>query len=173
MLGVACAYEWQMSSFWREENMLDIASNLTIHIIEEGELELGPHPQVLGRGAFSQVVLGRWAGQQVAVKCLYAFRDGDAAAGMNILQKEVDCVGKLRHHNVVALLGVCATRLHADLSLMLVFEYCAGGSLFERVHTPAALLASSKWCGEICAAMAYLHERNFVHRDLVSPFVGV
>ncbi len=154
--------------------MLDIASNLTIHIIEEGELQVGPQSQVLGRGAFSQVVLGQWAGQNVAVKCLYAFKDGDVAAGMHILQKEVDCVGKLRHHNVVALLGVCATRLQlgdAALSLMLVFEYCEGGSLFERIHTPAASLSSSKWCAEMCAAMAYLHERNFIHRDLVSRLV--
>jgi predicted Ser/Thr protein kinase len=65
-----------MSSFWREDTMLDIASNLTIHIIDESELEVGPQSRVLGRGAFSQVLLGRWAGQSVAVKCLYAFKVG-------------------------------------------------------------------------------------------------
>ncbi len=119
-----------LQSFWKDESMLDITSNLSIALIDESDLHLSNRVLYVqkesciiilfsifcksGRGAFSQVLLGTWAGQQVAVKCMHGADSDDEDAksdALRLLHDEVNIVGKLRHPNVMGLLGVCAAKL--------------------------------------------------------------
>ena len=145
--------------------MQSINNNESIAIIDEPDLEISE--KVLGRGGYAQVLAGKWKAQRVAVKAVYALHDDNA---MQVLGHEVNMLGLLRHPNVVLLLGVCP-QLNQDksgFSLLMVFEYCDGGTLFDKIHRHEIGLNDEDAYNhllEICRGMAYLHSRNFIHRD--------
>jgi serine/threonine protein kinase len=78
----------------------------------------------------------------------------------------VEELSKLRHPNVVPLLGACS----APEASALVYEYLPGGSLEERLagSSKEALLwpERTRIAAEVRAALVFLHRNNMVHGDL-------
>ncbi|KAM4698216.1 mitogen-activated protein kinase kinase kinase 13 [Rhinophrynus dorsalis] len=116
--------------------------------------------QWLGSGAQGAVFLGKFRGEEVAIKKVRE-------------QKETDIkhLRKLKHPNVIAFKGVCTQAP----CYCLIMEYCAHGQLYEvlragRKVTPRLLV---DWSSGIAGGMNYLHLHKIIHRDLKSPNVLV
>ncbi|XP_065149188.1 mitogen-activated protein kinase kinase kinase 12 isoform X1 [Paramisgurnus dabryanus] len=112
--------------------------------------------QWVGSGAQGAVFLGKYHGEEVAVKKV---RD--------IKETEIKHLRKLKHPNIITFKGVC-TQAPCYCILM---EYCAQGQLYEvlragRKITPSLLV---DWAMGIAGGMNYLHLHKIIHRDLKSP----
>jgi serine/threonine protein kinase len=132
------------------------------------------------------VYLAKWRETLVAVKILMNtgvdIEDADDAERaltlsnpvLESLEKEASMMAALRHPNVVAFLGVCAT------PPCVATEYCARGSLTDVLRGGKNSAAKAKqldWARRLNMAldaakgMHYLHEHSppIIHRDLKSP----
>lgn len=125
---------------------------------------------VLGEGGYGIVYLGRLPdGTPIAVKNLLNNR-GQAEREFKV---EVEAIGRVRHKNLVRLLGYCMEGSHR----MLVYEYIDNGNLEQWLHGPLGEAKPLTW--EIrmkiilgtAKGLAYLHEGlepKVVHRDVKS-----
>ncbi|CAB1329409.1 unnamed protein product, partial [Coregonus sp. 'balchen'] len=109
--------------------------------------------QWVGSGAQGAVFLGKFHGEDVAVKKV---RD--------IKETEIKHLRKLKHPNIITFKGIC-TQAPCYCILM---EYCAQGQLYEvlragRKITPSLLI---DWAMGIAGGMNYLHLHKIIHRDL-------
>lgn len=116
--------------------------------------------QWLGSGAQGAVFLGKFRGEEVAIKKVRE-------------QKETDIkhLRKLKHPNIIAFKAVCTQAP----CYCIIMEYCAHGQLYEvlragRKVTPHLLV---DWSSGIASGMSYLHLHKIIHRDLKSPNVLV
>jgi hypothetical protein len=120
----------------------------------------------LGRGGMGVVDLGRAPdGTQVALKRLTL--DGssdDIARGRQRIVREAAVLTRLRHPNVVELLGV----IQEGDDVILVMPYLPGGTLEERVarHGPAPAAELGRLADDLCSALAAAHRAGIVHRDI-------
>ncbi|KAF8757347.1 hypothetical protein HU200_010862 [Digitaria exilis] len=165
---------------------------------EDWEIEYGPHRisykelhdatrgfrDVVGAGGFGTVyhgVLrrsssGGAAADEVAVKKVAH----DSRQGLREFVSEIASMSRLRHRNLVRLLGYCRRRGE----LMLVYEYMVNGSLDKHLFIvddagdkkPAALSweRRGKIVRDVAAGLLYLHEGSeqvVVHRDIKSANV--
>ena len=75
------------------------------------------------------------------------------------MRSELHTLSKLNHPNIVKLYEAYERRRH----IYLVMDYCSGGDLTDRHFNEAecALVLS-----KILSAVAYMHEKGVVHRDL-------
>jgi mitogen-activated protein kinase kinase kinase 9 len=89
-------------------------------------------PRVLGKGAFGSVQVGRYRGQEVAVKVVAQVDDWtptDKQRALKSFTAEVEVLGRCRHPNVVRLLAACLT----PPKLCLVLELMET-SLYQVLH---------------------------------------
>ncbi|XP_038904740.1 L-type lectin-domain containing receptor kinase S.4-like [Benincasa hispida] len=156
-----------------------------IDIIEAWELEIGPHRysykeleqatkqfsnrEVLGRGGFGKVYRGTIPNSktQVAVKRI----SHESKQGLREFISEITIIGRLRHRNLVQLLGWCRRR--ADEDLLLVYEFMENGSLDSYIFGKPKVVLSWKQRFKIITGVAsgllYLHEgyeQVVIHRDV-------
>ncbi|XP_034236642.1 LIM domain kinase 1 [Thrips palmi] len=121
--------------------------------------------ELLGKGFFGQVykVTHRETNEVMVLKELYRV---DEEAQKNFV-KEVAVLRSLHHSNVLRFIGV----LYKDKRLHLVTEYVPGGTLKDLVHDlsePLPWEQRINFAKDIASGMAYLHQRNIIHRDLNS-----
>jgi serine/threonine protein kinase len=96
----------------------------------------------------------------VAIKII----DKSKVEDMNDIQREIEIMSSVSHHNVIKLYEI----FDEPKKMHLVMELVTGGELFDRIvargnyteKDAAALM------GTLCDALDYLHEKNIVHRDL-------
>lgn len=96
-------------------------------------------------------------------------------------QKEVSCLMRVRHKNIVRFLGYCADTqgkmenykgkliLADERQRLLCFEYLPNGSLEKYINDASGGLEWNKRfkiIKGICEGLQYLHENNIVHLDL-------
>jgi len=120
----------------------------------------------LGQGASGSVYGGRVDELDVAIK---VFSRGGSAQGKREYTAEVTVISRLRHRNLVHLIGWCDGRK----KLLLVYELVPNGSLDRHLHGVTA--AVLPWPGRhriilgLGAAVLYLHEeweQCVVHGDI-------
>lgn len=124
----------------------------------------------LGAGAFGTVYKGVYFGTPIAIKKIkIPSNDADL---MRFLKREVVILKTLRHPHIVQFVGVCK---HKD-SLLLITEYAQGGDLHQ---CPKERSLFGLWktkislAQQIASAMAYLHSKNVVFRDMKAKNVLV
>ena len=120
--------------------------------------------QRLGNGAFGVVykVIDEASYEVYALKdvlCLY-----DSALRNAI--REAITLNKISHQNVIAVMGADQFQDSTGLHMLLLTEYCSGGSLNDRLARPSSKEMNMKWMCQTAAALAHLHSRGVVHRDL-------
>jgi TonB family protein len=120
----------------------------------------------VGRGGLSAVYLARERelNREVAIKVIRNQFLGDEEARVRV-DREAHTLAKLRHPNIVTLLG--ARRL-ADGRLALVMQYTQGQTLRAAVEQNGPFpyeKVLSVTC-QVASALGYVHGRGFVHRDV-------
>ncbi|TYI56546.1 hypothetical protein E1A91_D11G218200v1 [Gossypium mustelinum] len=126
--------------------------------------------KVIGEGGYGIVYHGILEDNtQVAVKNLLNNR-GQAEKEFKV---EVEAIGRVRHKNLVRLLGYCAEGAHR----MLVYEYVNNGNLEQWLHGDVGPCSPLTWDIRMniilgtAKGLAYLHEGlepKVVHRDIKS-----
>ncbi|RZC72602.1 hypothetical protein C5167_048080 [Papaver somniferum] len=119
---------------------------------------------MIGEGGYGCVYKGFLHNTEVAIKMLHATN----LQGHSEFQQEVDVLSKVRHPNIVTLVGACPE------AWALVYEYLPNGSLEDRLtckdNTPPLLWQTRiQIASEICSALIYLHTKNphsIIHGDL-------
>nr|CDJ86525.1 Src homology-3 and Tyrosine protein kinase domain containing protein [Haemonchus contortus] len=121
----------------------------------------------IGRGASAEVFKVFYQGELVALKKVRESYDVEA------LKREAVVINRLRHPNIIHLLGVCLERPRTGLLL----ELCAGGSLKRLCQTLVNSFVSVRilvdWAAQIASAMKCLASENLMHRDLKADNVLV
>ncbi|KAG6524667.1 probable serine/threonine-protein kinase At1g01540 isoform X1 [Zingiber officinale] len=125
---------------------------------------------VIGEGGYGIVYHGALEdGTQIAVKNLLNNR-GQAEMEFKV---EVEAIGRVRHKNLVRLLGYCAEGEHR----MLVYEYIDNGNLEQWLHGDVGRSSPLTWDIRMntiigtAKGLLYLHEGlepKVVHRDIKS-----
>ena len=99
---------------------------------------------------------------------MYALKDVlclNASALRNAV-REATTLNKITHQNVIAVMGADEFRDSKGLHMLLLTEYCSGGSLNDRLARSSSEDMNTKWICQTAAALAHLHSRGVVHRDL-------
>jgi serine/threonine protein kinase len=115
----------------------------------------------IGRGQSSSVYRGtdRATGQIMALKALD--RQGSTA----LFLQELSALLQLRHPNLVSCHGI----EYGPQSRYLVMDYCAGGTLRDRLeHSPEPIPAAQilDWLDDSLQGLAQVHRRGLLHCDL-------
>ncbi|XVF55233.1 hypothetical protein PTKIN_Ptkin06aG0020400 [Pterospermum kingtungense] len=152
-------------------------------VVEDWELEYGPHrfkykdlyiatkgfkdKELLGVGGFGRVYRGVLPNSklEVAVKRV----SHESRQGMREFVAEIVSIGRLRHRNLVQLLGYCRRKGE----LLLVYDYMPNGSLDKYLYNqPKVCLNWSqrfRVIKGVASGLFYLHEdweQVVVHRDV-------
>ncbi|XP_004492166.1 L-type lectin-domain containing receptor kinase IV.1-like [Cicer arietinum] len=152
-------------------------------ILEDWEHEYGPHRfkfkdlyfatkgfrerELLGTGGFGRVYKGVMPGSkiEVAVKRV----SHESRQGMREFVSEIVSIGRLRHRNLVPLLGYCRRKGE----LLLVYDYMPNGSLDKYLYNQPNV--SLNWSQRfriikgVASGLFYLHEQweqVVIHRDI-------
>jgi serine/threonine protein kinase len=153
-------------------------------VVEAWEHDIGPHrypykelkkatggfkdKELIGSGGFGRVYRGTLPNSdtQVAVKRI----SHDSKQGLQEFVSEVASIGRLRHRNLVQLVGWC--RRQSDL--LLVYDFMPNGSLDKYLfdEQPKTILSWEqrfRIIKGVASGLLYLHEeweQTVVHRDI-------
>lgn len=155
----------------------------TMDVIEPWELDIGPHRysykelkkatrgfkdnELIGFGGFGRVYKGTLpnTNAKVAVKQI----NNGSKQGMREFISEIETIGRLRHRNLVQLLGWCRHRN----DLFLVYDFMSNGSLDKYIFYEPKLILSwelrFKIIKGVASGLLYLHEeweQTVIHRDI-------
>lgn len=139
--------------------------------------------KIIGDGSFGFVYKAKLSsGVTVAIKKL----DKDAFQGFREFRAEMETLGKLRHRNIVKILGYCAS----GLDRVLIYEFVENGSLDQWLHDtlrnddvdgsaqfnsvfPLSWGTRVKVVRGVANGLAYLHglDKPIIHRDIKSSNV--
>ncbi|GLT50264.1 hypothetical protein SLA2020_237600 [Shorea laevis] len=128
--------------------------------------------KVIGSGGFSTVYLAHFPGSSVALG-LGAIKIHIGSERLNqLFKQELDILLRLRHENIVELLGYCDDGEQGAM----VFEYVPNGSLQEKLHgaaereSPVLSWRSRMTVAfQLAQALEYLHDKctpQIVHGDI-------
>lgn len=120
--------------------------------------------QRLGNGAFGVVykVIEEGKSKVYAMKDILCLND---SAIRNAI-REAFTLSRISHEYVIAILRVGEFRDSRGLHMLLLTEYCPGGSLNDRLARPSSDQQNLTWMTQTAEAVAHLHSCNVVHRDL-------
>ncbi|GJT64142.1 U-box domain-containing protein kinase family protein [Tanacetum coccineum] len=115
----------------------------------------------IGEGGYGSIFRGSLRHIEVAIKKLHS----NSLQGPSEFQQEVNVLSKLRHPNLVTLIGACPE------AWVIIYEYLSGGSLEDRLECknntpPLSWQSRVRIAAELCSALIYLHSCGIVHGDL-------
>ncbi|KAK9910410.1 hypothetical protein M0R45_034375 [Rubus argutus] len=138
-------------------------SDFSFPEIEEATQNFDPSLKI-GQGGYGSIFKGFLRHTEVAIKML----NTDSLQGPAEFQQEVDILSKLRHSNLVTLIGACPE------AWTLIYEYLPNGSLEDRLNCkdntpPLSWQTRIRIASELCSVLIFLHSskpHSVVHGDL-------
>ncbi|KAJ9551108.1 LOW QUALITY PROTEIN: hypothetical protein OSB04_015153 [Centaurea solstitialis] len=95
-------------------------------------------------------------------------KDSSSNQGAAEFHKEVEMVSKLKHDNLVSLIGYC----DYEKEMILVYEYMSNRALYDHLHTlgtPLSWVQRLNICIGVACGLDYLHTgQGIIHRDVKS-----
>ncbi|XP_022147364.1 U-box domain-containing protein 33-like isoform X2 [Momordica charantia] len=131
--------------------------------IEEATKNFDPSMKI-GEGGYGSIYKGFLRHTMVAIKILHP----DSSQGPAEFQQEVNVLSKMRHPNLVTLIGACPE------AWILIYEYLCNGSLEDRLSCkdntpPLSWQTRIRIATELCSALMFLHSskpHSIIHGDL-------
>eukprot|EP00347_Sterkiella_histriomuscorum_P008978 403342997 len=123
----------------------------------------------IGAGASAEVYKGTYKETDVAIKKLRNLQSTNENT-LKEFKREVSTLTRVRHPNLVLFMGASAEKGH----VLIVTEFCYGGTLFTLLHEKLSIKLSWKqrytMALDIAKGMHFLHsqEPHILHRDLKS-----
>jgi len=117
----------------------------------------------IGQGNFGEVHDGEWLGTRVAIKKLYFVDD---QLMQKYIEREMETLTQLAHPNIVQFLGLCMGK-----DICIVMEFVSGGDLRSKLKDNKLNIpwkTRIEVAKQLAGAMAYLHKKGIIHRDLKS-----
>lgn len=127
--------------------------------VTEHDLVMGMNEKsaVGSGGAFGRVyILGLPSGELVAIKKLVNYQSQSSKS----LKTEIKTLAKIRHKNIVKILGFC----HSDDSIFLIYEFLQKGSLADLIQKPGFHLP---WDVRLRIAVGVAQGLTYLHKDYV------
>ncbi|XP_073005819.1 U-box domain-containing protein 33-like isoform X2 [Typha latifolia] len=118
----------------------------------------------IGEGGYGSVYKGSFRHRAVAIKIL----NPQGMQGKAEFYKEMDVLSRVRHPNLVTLIGACSE------AWALVYEFLPNGSLEDRLcckddTPPLTWQARMRIAAEVCSSLIFLHSNKrltLIHGDL-------
>ncbi|KAJ0717506.1 putative protein kinase RLK-Pelle-RLCK-IXb family [Helianthus annuus] len=115
----------------------------------------------IGEGGYGSIFRGFIRHTEVAIKMLHSH----SLQGPTEFQQEVNILSRLRHPNLVTLIGACTD------AWIIIYEYLSGGSLEDRLNCkgntpPLSWQTRIRIAAELCSVLIFLHSCDIVHGDL-------
>lgn len=139
----------------------NILTSNEMNVIEYKDLEF---TELLGTGTSGDVYRGVYRGDELALKVLHK----DRSSKMSEFASEFKIMSAIRSPYVVSFYGACMRP-----KMILVLEYCSGGSLFDQLSEPKLMFGWKeflRFSQEMVRGVHALHsnEPQILHRDLKS-----
>lgn len=136
------------------------------YLLDIKDIAIGP---LIGQGQFATVYLGKYFGDYVAVKKQVR----EAKVLETYLIREISLLQKAKHENLISFFGAYneVNDDGCEHALYLVTEFCQGGDLLELLINNNHDLGWKfriKIALQAASAINYLHQNNFIHRDIKS-----
>ncbi|KIY61749.1 kinase-like protein [Cylindrobasidium torrendii FP15055 ss-10] len=119
----------------------------------------------LGAGSFGNVYQGRYLGIDVAIKEVLPSKDYDVG---KYFEREWRLMKESRHPNIVLFLGLSRAP-EPDNRIFIISEFIENGNLRHYIYDktrPMPWRLRLSFATDITRALAYLHARKCIHRDL-------
>ncbi|XP_012083381.1 U-box domain-containing protein 33 isoform X3 [Jatropha curcas] len=144
-------------------HMPQFFSDFSFSEVEEATDNFNPSLKI-GEGGYGSIYKGLLHYTQVAIKVLHSH----SLQGPAEFQQEVDVLSKMRHPNLVTLIGACPE------AWTLIYEYLPNGSLEDRLccrdnSPPLSWQTRIRIATELCSVLIFLHSskpHSIVHGDL-------
>merc|ERR1712137_777525 len=120
--------------------------------------------EFFNKGNFGCLYRAQYFGTDVAVKRLL---DLENKAMHKYIEREMCLLKTMRHPSIVQYMGMSKT----EDNIFIVTEYVNGGDLYDKLRDSSVNISWKirvRLAVETCQAVAYLHSRQVVHRDLKS-----
>eukprot|EP01083_Nonionella_stella_P302914 1046287_1 len=158
---------------FKMEKLSQIVSS-HVNTIPFRQIKIAPSNTVaVGTGATASVYRGKWQNTDIAVKCI------PSATNITTIFRESVLASTLSHSNIVLFHGVSSNT--EDGSFYLIYEYCLFGDLRQLIVNNAhannpnltSIYQRLFYLKDIADGMQFLHQNNFIHRDLKTANVVV
>ncbi len=136
-------------------------------VVNYGELVLG---EEIGKGAYGKVVKGEYMGRKVACKVMSLVKEEKE---QEQLRREIQLQFAAKHPSIVEMFGLS---MDPDKNLVIVMELVEGGdllSLLKNAAEPLEWTERARMAKELASAVAFLHGRGVLHRDIKSENILV
>ncbi|KAL6574000.1 hypothetical protein OROHE_001542 [Orobanche hederae] len=151
--------DWEIE-YWPHRIPYQVIESATNNFSEENVIGVGGNGKVY-KGAFPG------GGSEIAVKCI----SRESSEGIRAFSAEISSLGRLKHRNLVGLIGWCKKEKGR---LVLVYDYMENGSLDKRVfgcdeRNVLSCEDRIRILKQVASGVLYLHygwESKVLHRDI-------
>ncbi|OWM71660.1 leucine-rich repeat receptor-like protein kinase PXL1 [Punica granatum] len=122
---------------------------------------------IIGMGGTGMVYKAEIHRPHVVVAVKKLWRSGSDIENGEDLLREVNLLGRLRHRNIVRLLGY----VHNESDAMMVYEYMPNGNLGTALHGKQAGKLLVDWVSRYNVAVGVAQGLNYLHNDCYPPVI--